>query len=240
VDVLDDARHHRLELLAAHVRLEARRLAGRSRGARERAREAGADLGDRPARLRVGRLDAVVLVDIGVGEHRDRVAQVVEGDDHVGEHERHVGQAEHVRVGRAQRLDGAHAVVPEEAHRAARERRQGGVVAQRRLAMPRDLGGGALVGVAAFGQRPAQHPARLVADERPAPDPLPLLGRLEQEGGPGPAQLEEGRHRRLAVLHEGLAHRHEVVRARQRADLVERRVGRGGLGHRRLSRAGGR
>ena len=52
--------------------------------------------------------------------------EVVEGDDHVGEHQRHVRQPEHVRVGLGQALDGAHAVEAEEADGAARERRQAG------------------------------------------------------------------------------------------------------------------
>ena len=60
--------------------------------------------------------------------------EVVEDDEHVGEHQRHVGQPERVGVGLAERLDGAHEVVAEEADRAAGERRQ---VGQRRLARAR-------------------------------------------------------------------------------------------------------
>ena len=59
--------------------------------------------------------------------------------------------------GVAERLDRAHAVVAEEADRAAGERRQAG---QRRLAVALDLGGGERVRVAAVGQRPAQRRAR--------------------------------------------------------------------------------
>ena len=60
--------------------------------------------------------------------------EVVEDDEHVGEHQRHVRQPEHVGVRLAERLDGADEVVAEVADRAAGERRQ---VGQRRLAVAR-------------------------------------------------------------------------------------------------------
>ena len=66
--------------------------------------------------------------------------------------------------------------------------------------------------------------ARPVADERPAPDALALLGGLEQEGGAGAAQLEERGDGRLAVLEERVADRDEVVLGGERADLLERRA----------------
>ena len=62
--------------------------------------------------------------------------EVVEDDEHVGEHQRHVRQPEHVRVRVAERLDGADEVVAEVADRAAGERRE---VGQRRLAVAADL-----------------------------------------------------------------------------------------------------
>ena len=145
--------------------------------------------------------------------------EVVERDERVREHQREVREPDRVRVRRAERLDGAHAVVAEEADRAAGERRQAG---DRRLAVALDLGGRERVGVAAVGERPAHDAARPVADERPAPDALALLGGLEQEGGPGAAQLEERGDGRLAVLEVGLADRDEVVaRLGERPDLVE-------------------
>ena len=58
---------------------------------------------------------------------------------------------------------------------------------------------------------PAHDLARAVADERVAADALALLGGLEQERGPGAAQLEERGDRRLAVVDERVAHRDEVV-----------------------------
>ena len=134
--------------------------------------------------------------------------EVVERDQHVGEHQRHVGQAEHVGVRLAERLDRAHAVVAEEADRAAGERR---AVGERRLAVLGDLGGGDRVRVAAVGEAPAHDLARLDADERPAPDALALLGRLEQERRAGAAQLQERGDRRLGVRDEGLGDRDDVV-----------------------------
>ena len=158
--------------------------------------------------------------------------EVVEDHEHVGEHQRHVRQPDGVGVGVAERLDGAHEVVAEEADRAARERRRLG---EGRLAEGADLGGGQRVGIAAVAQRPAHDLARAHADEAEAPDPLALLGGLEQEGGVlrvAPAQLEEGADRRLEVVDEAVAQGDEVVLARQLAHLVERRLdgqlGRGG------------
>ena len=113
--------------LARHVGLERRRLAARPRAAAAAAgrRSRSRDLArSSPTRARVGGVDARLVVDVGVGEDRDRVLEVVEGDEHVGEHQRHVGQAERVGVRLAERLDGAHEVVAEEADRAAGERRQ--------------------------------------------------------------------------------------------------------------------
>jgi hypothetical protein len=66
-----------------------------------------------------GRLRAARVVEVGVGQDRHRVLQVVEGDEDVREHERHVRESDDVGIRLAQRLDGPHAVEAEEAHRAA-------------------------------------------------------------------------------------------------------------------------
>ena len=190
---------------------------------RQRAGEPLADLADRLDGARVRRLHPAVLLRVGVGEDRDRVAQVVEGEDHVGEHQRHVRQPDHVRVGLREALDRAHAVVAEEADRAARERNPARPAVDRRLAVARDLALGELVGVAAVGEAPAHDVARLVADERPAADALALLGGLEQERRAGAAQLQERGDRRLAVLDEGVADRDQVVLAGERARLLDAR-----------------
>ena len=150
--------------------------------------------------------------------------EVVEDHEHVGEHERHVRQPDGVGVGVAERLDGAHEVVAEEADGAAREGRG---VGERRLAEGADLGRGQRVGVAAVAQRPAHDLARAHADEAEAPDALALLGGLEQEGGElrvAPAQLEERADRCLEVVDEAVAQRDEVVLAGQLAHLVQRRL----------------
>ena len=59
-----------------------------------------------------------------VGEHGDGAHEVVEHDERVGHHQREIRHADRVWVRCAQRLDGAHQVVGEHAHRPARERRQ--------------------------------------------------------------------------------------------------------------------
>jgi hypothetical protein len=69
----------------------------------------------------------------------------------------------------------------------------------------------------------ADQGARAKAEERPAPDLLALLGRLEQERRPVAAQLQVGGHRRLAVGDERVPQRDEVVLPRQLAHLLERR-----------------
>ena len=128
------------------------------------------------------------------------------------------------RRGIAQRLDRAHEVVAEEADRAAGERRR---VVDRRLVEARDVLRRERVGVAAVGERPAQHRAGTKADERPAPDALTLVGGLEQERRLSRrqlAQLQEGRHRCLAVLDEAVAQRDQVVRAREDARLLQARL----------------
>ena len=206
MDVLDDPGHHGLELLARHVGLELRlRRAGRGvssggSGPASRVRTC-ADRLDRP---RVGGVDAGLVVEVGVGQDRDRVAQVVEGDDHVGEHQRHVRQPEHVRVGLGQALDGAHAVEAEEADGAAGERRQAGDLgladgsdtASLRRACTGRPRRRRLQRTTRFGRQPMN-------DQRPTL--LALLGGLEQERRAVAAQLQERGDGRLAVLDERVA-----------------------------------
>ena len=108
----------------AHVGLEGHvgRL-GRRLDRRDRLPEPLPHLADRLHGARVGLLDPAVL-DEGVGDQRHLVALVVEGHQHVGDHQRHVGEADRVGVRLAERLDGADQVVAEEADGAAGERRQ--------------------------------------------------------------------------------------------------------------------
>ncbi len=233
--VLDDPLDRGFELLALHVRGEGRRLARRRAiGGRDGAAQPLADVGDRRRGALVGGVDVAVILGEGAGEDRQLVPQVVEDEHHVGDHQRHVGQPERVRVGLAERLDRADQVVAEEADRAAGERRQ---PLDRRRPVAGEVLGDGRIGVrrvhrraAVLAQRavaPAQHRARADADERVAAD-LALLGRLEQEAGSARrlagSQLEEGRDRRLAVVDEAGAYRHDVALGGQRPRLIEGRL----------------
>ncbi len=118
------------------------------------------------------------------------------------------------------RLGAAHEVVAEQPDRAAGERRQ---AVERRDPPAAQLLGDEPVGIGVLAEHQPDHRARAEAEERPAPDLLTLLGRLEQERGAVAAQLQVGRDRRLAVGDECVAQRHERVLARQLAHLVEAR-----------------
>ncbi len=173
------------------------------------------------------------------------MAQVVEDEQDVGDHQRHVGQAERIGVGLAQRLDRADQVVAEEADGAAGERRQaldrGEPVGGKPLG-DSGVGVGRLarvaLAVAQHAVAPAQERARADADERVATD-LALLGRLEQEAGRplglAGAQLEEGGDGRLAVVDEARPDRHDVALAGKGTRLLEPRLegqlGASGDGH---------
>ncbi len=63
-------------------------------GARDGAGERAADLADGARREPVGALDVGLGLQVGVDEDRDGVLEVIEDDERVGEHQRHVGQPE--------------------------------------------------------------------------------------------------------------------------------------------------
>jgi hypothetical protein len=149
------------------------------------------------------------------------VLEVVERDEHVGQHQRHVRQPEHVGLGSGRRSTARTQSKPKKPTAASRERRQAG---DRRLAVLGDGLAGERVGVSPVFEAPAQHAARAPADERPATTFWPCSGGLEQERGAVAAQLQEGGDRRLAVLDEAVADRDQVVGSRQRARLLERRA----------------
>jgi hypothetical protein len=147
------------------------------------------------------------------------VAQVVERQQHVGHHQRQIGDADVVAVRLADgRLGAADQVVAEQADRAAGERRQ---PLQRGDPEAVQLLGHCRVGIRVVAERHPDRRARVHPEERPAPDALPLLGGLEQERRPAAAQLEVGGHGRLAVGDERVTQRHQVVLARQLAHAVE-------------------
>ena len=141
---------------------------GRS-GDRDGAAQPLADVGDRRRGALVGGVDPALVVGEGAGHDRQLVAQVVEDEQHVGDHQRHVGQPERVGVRLAERLDRAHQVVAEEADRAAGERRQ--ALDRRRL------GSGQVLGDRA---RRGRAPSR--SRRRPLSESTPSLQRSTERG----------------------------------------------------------
>ncbi len=151
------------------------------------------------------------------------------------------GRPERIGVGLPERgLDRPHEVVAEEPDRAPGERRQavelgdlvagqvGGHRAVWIVLAPGGggwaAGGGALAApLAPLSAGPAQLRAGPEAQERVAPQPSPLLGRLEQERGSVSAQLQVGGDRGLGVVDEGVADRDDVGGARELASLLEAR-----------------
>ncbi len=151
--------------------------------------------------------------------------EVIEDDEDVRQHQRHVRQADGIGVRIAERLDGPHEVIAEEPHGAAGEGRHLG---PRRLAKGACLVGGELVRVGRIvAERPAHDLARSHADERVAPELLAALGGLQQERrelGLAAAELQERRDRRLGVVDEAVAQRDEVVVGGELAHLLEARL----------------
>ena len=150
------------------------------------------------------------------------MALVVEGEHELADHQRHVGEPERVRVRLPELLHRAHEVVAEEPHGPAGERRE---LPERGEVEAVDQLGGGRVGIAVVAQRPAQRRVGAKAQERIAAQPS-LLGRFEQMGGAieGGTELEEGGHRRLAVIDEPVAHRDYVLALRQLPCALERRL----------------
>ena len=87
--------------LRPHVRAELRGLAAPGTGAGHGPGQPLAHVGDRLRGVAVRRLHVVTRHD--VRQDRDLVAQVVEGDQHVGDHQREVGHAGVVGVGARRR-----------------------------------------------------------------------------------------------------------------------------------------
>ena len=223
MDVLDDPADDPLELLAGHVGLEGGRR-----------QDAALLLGDRPGqgtlhpgdalRGRIpGIADVGAFLDEEVHDHAERVLEVVEDDEQVAEHQRHVGETDHVGIWLPEGLDRPDEVVSEVAHEPAREGRQS--VDGRLLPAPGQLLGEA-VGVAAIPERPAQDLPGRKPDEAVAAKALALLGGLEQERrltGGQRTELEEGRDRRLAVVDDLQPQGYQRVLPGQADRLVTRR-----------------
>ena len=191
----------------ARARGARRSVRDRQRRVGQRRRQARLDVGDARHGLPVGLVDARAgrraVVAHGVGDDRDGVLQVVEDEHRVGQQEGHLGQAQVVgrRVGQA--LEVADEVVGEVAHEGAGERGQ--LAGRRRVRLGDQRGGGgegvvagrlAAHAVALDREQAvakADHGARADAQKGVAPQPLPLLGALEQERAPRGAELEKRR-----------------------------------------------
>ena len=180
---------HRLERRAGHVRTELRLRARNARGRGEEGQPR--DLADRAARG--SGAPAARPRRAGAGEDRDRVAEVVERDDHVRQHQRHVRAARPVRV-RSAGARPPRAVVAGEPDERRRRRDRG--LPSIRAWRCRETSGAASGMDRCRRPAPARDLARLVADERPAADALALLGRPAGTPGRRP-QLQERGDRRL-------------------------------------------
>ena len=207
----------------------------RGTGPRRRSRRS-ASVRRRP---RVGRVHVRLRVQERVGQQGQLMAHVVEDDQHVAHHQRHVREADRVGIRLAQRLHRANQVVAEEPDRAARERRQvvdrrqpvaAEVVADRRVGVGGTVAGARLGAggriarpLAEHAVLPAKHRAGAEAEKGVAAE-ASLLGGLEQEAGALGAQLEEGRDRGLAVVDERQANRDRVSLASQLARPLDARV----------------
>src|SRR5207237_1097949 len=160
--------------------------------------------------------------DLDVRHHDGAPEQVVEDDDRVRDHHHGVGYGQRVGGRMRQALHGAHQVVAEVAHRAAREagqardrdRRQGahalGQVADRVVRVAHDLPparlGPAVDRPAPPAPAAAPHLARLGAQEGVAGPALSPHQRFQQERERGPGDLDEGGQRRVGVEHHLAQH----------------------------------
>ena len=219
------------------------RSSGRGLDGRHRLAEPLAHLGDRLDGARVGGLDPAVL-DEGTGDHGHLVALVVEGDQHVGDHQRHVGQPERVGVRLAERLDRADQVVAEEARR--RRRRTAAAHPARRSRSARGSSATAAYGSGASVTRSGAAPEpESGVDSLPHSESRPSLQRRIDRGrkprndqrprrpcsadssrnaGAVAPQLEEGADRGLEVVDEAVADRDHVGAPRQLTGAIQVRL----------------
>ena len=191
VDVLDDPRDVGLERLAAHVRTRtsapsrAPCVSSAGSGPASRARTCA----DRLDRAGVRGVDVGLVVEVGVGEDRDRVAR---GGRRRRSRRRASApcRAARARPGWAPGRRST-ARTQSKPKKPTAPPANGGRPGDLRLA---HLGHGVVrerVRVSPVGQAPAQDALRAPADERPAADLLALLGGLEQERRAVAAQLQE-------------------------------------------------
>ena len=162
-DVLLHDVHGRGVAAGAEARHELGGLAPRPHGARHGTGQALAHVGDGPHGVGVASLE--LLARVHVGHDGDRVLEVVEGQEEVGDHEGEVGHPERIGPGGADRgLGVAGEVVAEDADGAAGERRQ---VGAGRGAQPSQLVGHRGVGIGGLARLPAhREDPVLEADDR--------------------------------------------------------------------------
>ena len=192
VDVLDGALDRPTEAIGDRGwrRTRAARTCRRPPGAR--GRPGLPDLGDRGRRLFIRPLEVggIPLRSEDVGQDRHLVAQVVEGQQDVGDHQRQVGMPASSGFGsptvgsalRARSYPNRPTAPPANGGSPS----SGAIPYQEELL--RDMG----VEVRVVAQVHPHDRARAKAEERTAPETLALLGGLEQKGRPAAAQLEIG------------------------------------------------
>ena len=221
-DVLDDARDVALELLAAHVGLE-RRVRPRGVGLqrRQRAGEPRADLADRLDRAGVRGVDVGLLVQIGVGEDRDRVAcRWSKATITSVSISAMSGSPSTSGLGSGRRSTARTQSKPKNPTAPPANGGRPATFAWRTA----DTASPAIVyGSAVLAQAPADDLLRTPADERPAADLLPLLGGLQQEGGPSPRSFRKAETGVSQSSMKRVRDRDQVVIALERPRLLERR-----------------
>ena len=130
-DVFLGRGNHRHVTLARDVRGDRRVVDGDAAGAFEKRRHGGTlealdYLVDLNPRVLIRHLGRGEFFDRHVGDNFERLADVVEAQHRVGEHQVEIGRAEIVDGGLGNLLEASHDVVGEKADRAAEEARQVG------------------------------------------------------------------------------------------------------------------
>ena len=162
------------------------------------------------------------VVEAGVADHLDVVAQVVEDKHRFREHEDRFGHALGVGGhGRHPRLEVPDGVVGQVADGPAVEDGQAAdrdelVLAH--LLFYQRQGVHLALGLARAGM---EHTVGVGADEAVAAQPLPAFDAFQQEGVRRPGYLEVGRDRSFQVGVDGAVDRHQVALARQGFDLFQ-------------------
>ena len=232
--------HGRREALLAHGEQGLHRGEGEGRGRARGARQLGHEHADLHGRLVVGAIErgGIAAGDVGIGDEKQAMAQVVEDEQAVCEHEHGVRQLEVVLGPARQLLDVTNHVIGDVAHGPALEARQardGHRLVSREEAPEGLEGAPRLDGLDAPVGVPYRHAAalgredhgRLGSQEGVARPFLASFHRLEEEGIRPGAQAQEGGERRVQVRRHLGIDGHEVATGGQPAELLARRGERG-------------